>query len=113
MTDAADRRVLIVCADLLTGGPLVQAVRDAGATPVRVLSAAKAAGAEWDAALLDLTLPGAADWLAGLPDDAPPVLAFCPHVRTDLIKSARAAGRGPVLVRSQLAEGVPAWLERK
>ena len=60
--------------------------------------------------MLDLTLDGAADWLAGLPGDAAPVLAFCPHVRADLIKTARAADRGPVLVRSQLAGGVPPWL---
>ena len=105
-----DRRVLIVCADLLTGGPLVQAVRSAGLTPARALSAAKADAAGAAAVLLDLTLPGAADWLSALPADAPPTLAFCPHVRTDLIRTARAAGRGPVLVRSQLADGVPAWL---
>ena len=113
MTTAADPAagpVLIVCADLLTGGPLVQAVRNAGRTPVRALSAAKADAAGASAVMLDLTLPGACDWLTALPTDAPPALAFCPHVRTDLIKAARAAGRGPVLVRSRLADGVPAWL---
>ena len=110
MSDAADRRVLIVCADLLTGGPLVQAVRNAGRTPVRALSAAKADAAGCEAMLVDLTLAGAADWLAALPADGPPVLAFCPHVRTDLIRAARGLDRGLVLVRSQLAEGVPSWL---
>ena len=105
--------VLIVCADLLSGGPLVQAVREAGRTPVRALSVAKADAARGDAAavLLDLTLPGAPGWLAGRPGGGPPVLSFCPHVRTDLLKAARAADRGPVLVRSQLAAGVPEWLE--
>ena len=31
---------------------------------------------------------------------AVPVVAFAPHVRTDLLRKARDAARGPVLVRS-------------
>ena len=110
--NASVHAILIVCADLLTGGPLVQAVREAGRHPVRALSVAKANTQSGDFAgvLLDLTLPGAADWIAARPAHGPPVLTFCPHVRTDLLKAARAAGRGPTLVRSQLAEGVPVWL---
>ena len=108
-TTASDT-VLIVCADLLTGGPLVQAVRRAELTPVRALSVAGADPAGRRAVVVDLSLAGAAAWLADLPGDAPPALAFGPHVLTDLLRTARAAGRGPVLTRSQLAEGLPAWL---
>ena len=104
------RTVLIVCADLMTGGPLVAAVRAAGFSPVRSLSLAKAETAGTSGVLLDLSLSGAAAWLAGLPADAPPVLSFGPHVLAGLLKTARAAGRGPVLPRSRLADGVPAWL---
>ena len=92
--------VLVICADLMTGGRLVSAVAAAGGTPVRVLSVAKAAAHDGPAAaVLDLTLAGAADWLA---DATLPVVAFAPHVRTDLLRRAREAARGPVLVRSQL-----------
>ena len=110
--DAAEAggQVLIVCADLLTGGPLVQAVRSDGRTPVRALSVGKADATGKTAVLLDLTLAGAVDWLMHQPVDGPPTLSFAPHVRTDLLKAARAADRGPALVRSQLAEGVPRWL---
>ncbi len=107
---AAPRAVLLVCGDLLTGGPLVQAIRTAGLRPVRALSVAKAVPGDAAAMMLDLSLPGAAAWLAALPEDAPPTLAFGPHVLGELLKTARAAGRGPVLTRSQLAGGVPAWL---
>ena len=108
--DPPPRTVLIVCADLLTGGPLVAAVRAAGFTPVRSLGLAKADVAGASGVLLDLSLSGAAAWLAELPADAPPVLSFGPHVLAELLKAARAAGRGPVLPRSRLADGVPAWL---
>ena len=108
----APRPVLVVCADLLSGGPLVRAVRAAGRDPVRVLSVAKvpADPAGFAGVLLDLTLPGAAGWLAERSGRAPPVLSFCPHVRTDLLAAARAASAGPVLTRSRLATGVPRWL---
>ena len=105
------RTVLIVGADLMTGGPLVAAVRAAGFAPVRSLSLAKADVAGASGVLLDLSLSGAAAWLTGLPADAPPVLSFGPHVLTELLRTARAAGRGPVLPRSRLADGVPAWLD--
>ena len=108
---AAGETILIVCADLLTGSPLVQAVRRAGLTPVRALSVAGADPSGRRAVVVDLSLAGAAAWLADLPGDAPPALAFGPHVLTDLLRTARAAGRGPVLTRSQLPEGLPAWLE--
>ena len=108
---AADRGVvLLVCADLLTGGPLVQAVRAAGFTPKRALSLAKADPAGAAGVLLDLSLPGAAAWLSDPPTKLPPTLAFGPHVLAELLKTARDAGRGPVLTRSRLADGVPAWL---
>ena len=62
MTAANDkvppRTVLIVCGDLLTGGPLVQAVRDAGFAPKRALSVAGANADGAAAAILDLSLPG-------------------------------------------------------
>ncbi|MFH5803705.1 hypothetical protein [Alienimonas sp. DA493] len=106
----APRGVLIVCADLLTGGPLVQAVRNAGLTPTRALSAAKAEPGDAAGVVLDLSLPGALAWLEERPADGPPVLSFGPHVHAALLKAARAADRGPVLTRSQLAEGLPAWL---
>jgi len=114
VTDAASpppRPVALICADLLTGGPLVQAIRDAGFTPKRFLSVAKADPAGAAGTLLDLSMPGAVDWLESQPDDGPPALSFGPHVHVELLKNARAADRGPVLTRSQLAEGVPAWLE--
>ncbi|NNJ26335.1 hypothetical protein LzC2_24180 [Planctomycetes bacterium LzC2] len=94
----------------MTGGPLVQAVRSAGMTPTRALSVAKADAGDAAAIILDLSLPGAAAWLADLPEHAPPTLSFGPHVLADLLKTARAAERGPVLTRSQLADGLPAWL---
>ncbi|QDT17008.1 response regulator [Alienimonas californiensis] len=108
--DAAPRSVLIVCGDLLTGGPLVQAVRQAGLTPTRALSGAKADPANAVGVVLDLSLPGALEWLSERPADGPPTLSFGPHVHAELLKTARAAGRGPVLTRSQLADGLPAWL---
>ena len=110
MSPAATGTVRVVCADLLTGGPLVQAVRQAGFVPVRSLSLINADPAGAAGVLLDLSLPGAAAWLAALPPDAPPTLAFGPHVLADLLKTARAANRGPVLTRSQLESGIPAWL---
>lgn len=112
LTDKAlAKTVLLVCGDLMTGGPLVQAVRHAGMTPRRALSVAKAEIGDAAAIVLDLSLPGAAAWLAGLPETAPPALAFGPHVLTDLLQTAREANRGPVLTRSQLAASVPAWLD--
>ena len=71
----------------------------AGATTVRVV--------------IDLTAPGLemerlADWLGDAA--ASRTLAYAPHVRTDLLKAARAAGIGTVLVRSQLDESLPRWL---
>ena len=104
-------RVMILSADLLTGTPLVAAVRAAGFAPRRVLSIGKADPKGCVAVLLDLSFKGGADWLAALSADAPPVLAFGPHVHAEKLRAARAAGRGPVLARSQLSAGVPAWLD--
>src|SRR5215216_1153659 len=112
------KRVLVAVPDLLFGVQIGNAVRAAGGTPVTIRRAeeaytALAEGTENrpDAVVVDLAAridPPALIRAAAA--QAIPVFAFGPHLDTEAIRSARAAGADKVVANSGLAAALPAWL---
>jgi hypothetical protein len=109
---------LILAAELLLASRVRSAAKRAGFGVRQVRTAAAVADApglaDGGSTLLvaDLSLPGAIEacvaWSAH-PGRA--AIGFCPHVATDLIRAARAAGVDRVLVHSQLDGELPKVLQ--
>ncbi|MBX3444102.1 MAG: hypothetical protein KF774_16985 [Planctomyces sp.] len=101
-------RVLIVCGDLFFGTQVASVVREAGLDPLPEMLAERTLGHLADSAviavLLDLETRGVdpAALLASLPASRPRVVAFGPHVQTQRLEAARAAGCDAVLSRGQV-----------
>jgi DNA-binding NarL/FixJ family response regulator len=106
--------ILLICADLLfasrvtaTAGLLRLAVHVL-ADPAE--AAARLAGEHFGLVIVDLATPGLsiARLTASLPiDPRPRVVAFGPHVQTELLHAARQAGCDVVLPRSRFAAELP------
>jgi hypothetical protein len=79
------KRVFVATTDLVFRSKLNAAIAASGA------EVAKEAF-ESDLAVVAVEAPGAADRIRGLVARGTPVLAFGPHVRADLLRSARDAG---------------------
>lgn len=110
--------VLILAAELLLASRVAIAAKRAGysvrqmRTPAALADLPAIATGGPSILVADLTLPGAIEactaWSAQAGRSA---VGFCPHVATDLIRTARAAGVGRVLVHSQLESELPAVLQ--
>lgn len=64
-----------------------------------------------DRIVIDLANPKSAESLKELSSVIDRVAGYAPHVRTDLLKSARLAGLGGVFTKSQLETEFPRWLQ--
>ena len=78
-------RVLVAATDLFFRSKLNAVISGAGAEVVKQDS-------ESDLAVVAAEAPGAVDRIRGLVARGTPVLAFAPHARVDLLRSARDAG---------------------
>jgi len=78
-------RVLVATRDLMFRSKLGAVVQAAGAEGTRDEAAA-------DLVVLDVEAPGAVERIRGLVGQGVAVLAFGPHVQTDLLRAAREAG---------------------
>lgn len=63
---------------------------------------------EWDVLIADLERPGVMGVLREHPEG---VVAFCPHVRADLLEEAKEAGCEKVFVRSRFFSELPGLLK--
>lgn len=64
-----------------------------------------------DRIVVDLANPKSAESISVLTKVIDRVAGYAPHVRTDLLKSARSAGLGGVFTKSQLETDFPSWLQ--
>ena len=107
--------VILLAADLMSGGPVRAAAKAAEAELVAVRSADAAAEAARQAGdrpvrvVVDLT---AADAEHFSPADHPAAAcyAFGPHVDADALRRARQRGYAEVVPRSRLGDRLPTWL---
>lgn len=111
-------RILLVAADLMVGSRVVGLARNCGAT-VEQRRTADAGGGPFDLAIVDvqaLTEDPATVFprlRAGSPDGRPlRIVAFGPHVATELLDQARAAGADDVVSRGELLGAFAALVGR-
>ena len=116
-TPRGDRSLVLVTADLFLGSRIRGLAEQAGFVVTTVPGFSRPldsiTGSSRAHVVLDLTVPGLdrerlADWLGEAVSTR--TLAYAPHVRVDLLKTARAVGIGTVIVRSQLDDELPRWL---
>lgn len=110
--------VLILAAELLLASRAASAAKRAGFAVRHVRSAAAVADVPGideggpPVLVADLTLPGSIEACVAWSALAGRVaVGFCPHVATDVIRTARAAGVDRVLVHSQLEGELPVVLQ--
>ncbi|MBA3313574.1 MAG: response regulator transcription factor [Planctomycetaceae bacterium] len=107
---------ILVTGDLFLGSRLKAFAENAGYRVMTVAGCDRAialSSEHPDRIVLDLTAPrmnveSVVDGYAGFVPDR--IAAYAPHVRTDLLRAARAAGLRSVFTRSQLDIELPRWL---
>ena len=108
------RTLVLLAAELLLASRVSSAARRAGFAVRQVRDPAKLANLPVDdnsapnVLVADLTLPGALDAAVKWQESSGRrAIGFCPHVATDLLRSARSAGLARVMVHSQLDSALP------
>ena len=119
MTDTDSNYAVLLCADLFFTSKVTGT---AGQLGFRVETALTADAALHSVAtgccrciLVDLELPqlNLVELMHGLTsENRPEVIAFGPHVRTDLLEKARQAGCDQVLPRSRFSSTFPEFLQK-
>lgn len=114
--------ILLISPDLMISSRIAPLAAAAGATVAAVGSAdATAAPGPYDLVLLDLQTPAAdtatlvakaREMLAAVQKAAPPIVAFGPHVATQRLDDAKAAGAAEAISRGGLLGGFQAVLAR-
>ena len=104
--------LLILTGDLFLGSRLQGAAERAGYRATVRRDAPPEAVSAADRVLIDLAaVADVAPLLNDVADASQRIAAYAPHVRVDLLKSARAAGLTAVFTRGQLETELPRWLK--
>ncbi len=92
---------LFISSDLFSSSQFASAIRSAGVDVQAVLAVPTDFSAAPPVVVIDLETAGAIEGITGFKGAGRSVVAFGPHVKVDLLESARAAGADHVLTRGQ------------